>query len=68
VDGDDGSRELEHSDRAGTHAPRRYRNLYFMHVKYGTHLLWLFVAAGFIWSTVIMVVITMTDFATRTWL
>ena len=39
-----------------------------MHVKYGTHLLWLFVAAGFIWSTVIMVVITMTDFATRTWL
>jgi cytochrome c oxidase subunit IV len=41
--------------------------LYFMHVKYGTRLLWLFVAAGFIWF-VIMVVITMTDFATRTWL
>lgn len=41
--------------------------LYFMHVKYSTKLTWLFVAAGFLWF-LIMVVITMTDFISRGWL
>jgi cytochrome c oxidase subunit IV len=41
--------------------------LYFMHVKYSTKLTWLFVAAGFVWF-VIMVVITMADFVSRGWL
>ena len=41
--------------------------LYFMHVKYSSKLTWLFVAAGFLWF-LIMVVITMTDFISRGWL
>ncbi len=41
--------------------------LYFMHVKYSSKLTWLFVAAGFLWF-LIMVVITMTDFISRAWL
>jgi cytochrome c oxidase subunit 4 len=41
--------------------------LYFMHVKYSTKLTWLFVAAGFLWF-LIMVLITMTDFVSRGWL
>ena len=41
--------------------------LFFMHVKYSTRLTWLFVAGGFVFF-LIMVIITMTDFATRTWL
>lgn len=41
--------------------------LYFMHVKYSSKLTWLFVAAGFLWF-IIMVVITMTDFVSRGWL
>jgi cytochrome c oxidase subunit IV len=41
--------------------------LFFMHVKYSTKLTWLFVAAGFLWF-IIMVVITMSDFVSRSWL
>jgi len=41
--------------------------LYFMHVKYSTNLTKLFVAAGFIWF-LIMVLITMTDYTSRSWL
>jgi cytochrome c oxidase subunit 4 len=41
--------------------------LFFMHVKYSTKLTWLFVAAGFLWF-IIMVVITMSDFVSRDWL
>lgn len=41
--------------------------LYFMHVKYSSKLTWLFVAAGFLWF-ILMVVITMTDFVSRAWL
>jgi cytochrome c oxidase subunit 4 len=41
--------------------------LYFMHVKYSTKLTWLFVAAGFLWF-IIMVIITMADFVSRGWL
>ncbi|MBL8858407.1 MAG: cytochrome C oxidase subunit IV family protein [Planctomycetes bacterium] len=41
--------------------------LYFMHVKYSTKLTWLFVMAGFLWF-IIMVVITMADYTSRTWL
>lgn len=41
--------------------------LFFMHVKYSTRLTWIFVAAGFLWF-IIMVVITMTDFISRGWL
>jgi cytochrome c oxidase subunit 4 len=41
--------------------------LFFMHVKYSSRLTWMFVAAGFIWF-IIQVVITMTDYVSRTWL
>jgi cytochrome c oxidase subunit 4 len=41
--------------------------LYFMHVKYATRLTWLFVGAGFVWF-LIMVIITMADFMSRSWL
>ncbi len=40
--------------------------LYFMHVKYGPRLQWIFVAAGFMWM-VILVVLTLSDYATRNW-
>jgi len=38
--------------------------LYFMHVRYSTHLTWIFVAAGFIWL-LIMVNLTLSDYLTR---
>jgi cytochrome c oxidase subunit 4 len=41
--------------------------LFFMHVKYSSKLTWMFVAGGFIWF-VIQVVITMTDYVSRSWL
>lgn len=40
--------------------------LFFMHVKYQSKLMWLFVAAGFIWF-MIMILFSMMDFATRGW-
>ena len=41
--------------------------LYFMHVKYASKLTWLFVASGFFWL-IIMLVITMNDYSSRGWM
>jgi len=41
--------------------------LYFMHVRYSSRLTWVFVAAGFFWLA-IMVVLTLGDYMTRGWL
>ena len=41
--------------------------LYFMHVRYGSRLTWVFVGAGFFWLA-IMVALTLSDFMTRGWL
>jgi len=38
--------------------------LFFMHVKYGTRLTWIFAAAGFVWLG-IMLTMTMCDYYTR---
>src|SRR5580700_7715422 len=38
--------------------------LFFMHVKYGSRLTWVFAAAGFVWLA-IMIVLMMSDYATR---
>jgi len=41
--------------------------LYFMHVRYGSRLTWVFASAGFFWLA-IMVALTLSDFMTRGWL
>jgi cytochrome c oxidase subunit IV len=41
--------------------------LYFMHVRYGSRLTWVFVCAGFFWLA-IMVALTLSDYMTRGWL
>jgi len=41
--------------------------LYFMHVRYSSRLTWVFVAAGFFWLA-ILIVLTLTDYASRGWL
>jgi cytochrome c oxidase subunit IV len=38
--------------------------LYFMHVRYSSHLVWIFVGAGFFWLG-ILIVLTMSDYLTR---
>ncbi len=40
--------------------------LFFMHVRYNTPVMWLFAAAGFFWL-LILLVLTMQDYATRSW-
>lgn len=40
--------------------------LYFMHVRFNSKLTWVFVTSGFVWL-LIMIGITMTDYATRSW-
>jgi cytochrome c oxidase subunit 4 len=40
--------------------------LFFMHVKYSPRLLWIFVAAGFMWLA-ILIILTMADYASRNW-
>jgi cytochrome c oxidase subunit IV len=40
--------------------------LFFMHVKYSPRLLWIFVAAGFMWLSILMI-LTMADYASRNW-
>ncbi|MFQ5737671.1 MAG: cytochrome C oxidase subunit IV family protein [Acidobacteriota bacterium] len=40
--------------------------LYFMHVRYGNRLTWVFVSAGLIWL-VILLVLLMSDYASRSW-
>jgi cytochrome c oxidase subunit IV len=41
--------------------------LYFMHVRYSSRLLWIFVAAGFFWLG-IMFALSYADYFTRDWL
>jgi cytochrome c oxidase subunit IV len=41
--------------------------LYFMHVRYSSRLLWVFVGAGFFWLG-IMFILSFSDFLTRGWL
>jgi cytochrome c oxidase subunit IV len=41
--------------------------LYFMHVRYSSRLVWLFVGAGFFWLG-IMFVFAFSDYLTRDWL
>ncbi len=41
--------------------------MYFMEVKYGSKLLWVFVSSSFLFL-VIFLVLTMNDYATRTWM
>jgi cytochrome c oxidase subunit 4 len=38
--------------------------LFFMHVRYRRHFLWIFVGAGFVWL-LIMIELTMSDYLTR---
>jgi cytochrome c oxidase subunit 4 len=41
--------------------------LYFMHVRYSSRLTWVFVAAGFFWLA-ILIVLTLSDYMSRGWL
>lgn len=41
--------------------------LYFMHVRYNSRLLWVFVGAGFFWL-MILFALSFSDFLTRGWL
>jgi len=40
--------------------------LYFMHVRYSTRLTWLVLSAGFVWLG-ILILFTMSDILTRSW-
>ena len=41
--------------------------MYFMHLRYSNHLVWVFAIAGFVWLG-IMIVLTMNDYISRGWL
>jgi cytochrome c oxidase subunit 4 len=41
--------------------------LFFMHVRYSSRVIWIFVCAGFFWL-VIMFVLTMGDYMTRAYM
>jgi cytochrome c oxidase subunit 4 len=41
--------------------------LYFMHVRYSSRLLWIFVGAGFFWLAILFA-LTFPDYLTRDWL
>lgn len=41
--------------------------LFFMHVRYSPHLIWIYVAAGVIWLGH-LILFTMSDYLTRGWL
>jgi len=41
--------------------------LYFMHVRYGTRLTWVWASAGFFWL-VILFILTLGDYFTRHWI
>ena len=41
--------------------------LYFMHVRYSSRLVWLFVSAGFFWL-LLLIGLTLSDFVSRDWL
>ncbi|EEF61939.1 cytochrome C oxidase subunit IV family protein [Pedosphaera parvula] len=38
--------------------------LFFMHVRYGSRIIWIFAGAGFLWL-MIMITLTLTDYITR---
>ncbi len=40
--------------------------LYFMHVKYSSRLVWVFVGSGFFWLAILLA-LTLSDFFTRGW-
>lgn len=40
--------------------------LYFMHVRYGSKLTWVFVVAGFFWLAILFA-FTLSDYLTRPW-
>ena len=40
--------------------------LYFMHVRYSPRLTWVVIASGFLWLA-IMILLTLSDYLTRTW-
>jgi cytochrome c oxidase subunit IV len=41
--------------------------LYFMHVRYSTRLIWIFVGAGFLWLGILFA-LSFSDYLTRHWL
>jgi len=41
--------------------------LFFMHVRYSSHLIWVFIGAGVFWIGMLLV-LTMSDYITRGWL
>ncbi|MEW6755657.1 MAG: cytochrome C oxidase subunit IV family protein [Candidatus Latescibacterota bacterium] len=41
--------------------------LFFMHVRYGSRLIWLFAAGGAVWLTILLV-LTLSDYMSRGWL
>ena len=41
--------------------------LFFMHVRYSGRLIWIYVAVGFFWLAILLV-LTMSDYVTRSWL
>ena len=41
--------------------------LFFMHVRYSSHVIWVFVGAGVFWVGMLLV-LTMSDYVTRGWL
>lgn len=41
--------------------------LFFMHVRYGSKLVWLFAGGGFLWL-VILLVLTLSDYFSRGWM
>ncbi len=40
--------------------------LYFMHVRYGPRLIWIFVSGGFFWLA-LLITLTMSDIVSRGW-
>lgn len=41
--------------------------MYFMHARYSDHLVWVFIAAGIVWLSILMA-LTASDFLTRAWI
>jgi cytochrome c oxidase subunit 4 len=41
--------------------------LYFMHARYGSRLIWVMLGAGILWL-IILIALTMGDYATRGWM
>lgn len=41
--------------------------LYFMHVRYSSRLVWIFVGAGFFWL-LLLIALTLSDFLSRGWI